>query len=75
MKKKIILSFILGGIVFGTISGVVAYNYNAKDVSYEPSDSTWNVNSVEGALGSLYTKSKNYKFNDNYTIYCVFLHL
>ena len=51
--KKLIIAFILGGVVFGSITGVVAYNYNAKDVSYTPSDSNWNVDNVEDAIKDL----------------------
>ena len=51
--KKFILGFIIGGIVLGTIGSVVAYNYNAKDIGYTPSDSNWNVNNVSDAINDL----------------------
>lgn len=56
--KKNIFFFILGAIIFGSIGSVVAYNYNAKDVSYTPSDDSWDVNNVEDALKTLY-QNKN----------------
>ena len=52
--KNMVFAFIIGGIVFGTITGVVAYNYNAKDVSY-------NDTTVENALNEL----KNNRINEN----------
>ena len=51
--KKFILGIVIGGIVFGTIGSVVAYNYNAKDIGYTPSDSSWNVNNVSDAIKDL----------------------
>lgn len=56
MKKFIknnIIGFILGLIVAGSIAGVVAYNYNAKDVGFNPSDSKWKVTNVKDALNDL----------------------
>ena len=55
--KKFILGVIIGGIVFGTITGVIAYSYNAKNISYTPNDSSWNVETVEDALKDLKTTS------------------
>ena len=51
--KKVVFAFILGVIITGSIAGVVAYNYDAKDVSFTPTDSDWNVNNVEDAIKSL----------------------
>ena len=56
--KKFILGIVIGGIVFGTIGSVVAYNYNAKDIGYTPSDSSWNVNNVSDAIKDLHTKKE-----------------
>ena len=50
--KRIILAFLLGFIVAGSI-GVVAYNYSAKDIAYTPSDSSWNVTNVGDAIEDL----------------------
>ncbi len=58
MKKFIknnILGFILGAIIFG--GGVYAATLlDSKDVTYTPSDSSFNVSNVNGALDELYTK-------------------
>ena len=51
--KKYIIGFVLGIIVCGSIGTVVALNYNAKNVSYTPSDENWNVNNVEDAIKDL----------------------
>lgn len=53
--KSRIFIFILGAIIFGSIGSVVAYNYNAKDIKYTPSDSSWNVKTVEDSLKELYS--------------------
>lgn len=74
MKKMLIIGILIGITIGGTLTGVVAYNYNASNVSYEPTDDTWNVNNVEDALKSLrenksidlsnYNKSNN-QYNQN----------
>ena len=51
--KKLIIAFILGGVVFGSITGVIALSYTAKDVTYTPSDNSWNVDNVEDAIKDL----------------------
>ena len=51
--KKILLGIVIGGLVFGTITGVVALNYNAKDIGYTPKDTSWEVETVEDALKDL----------------------
>ena len=56
--KKYILTFILGGLFFGSIGTVVALNYNAKDIEFTPSDSSWNVNNVEDAIKDLKDNKK-----------------
>lgn len=61
MKKifdtKTIITFIISGILFGSI-GVYAASYYAKDVSYQSSDASWEVSNVNDALNELY-KFKN----------------
>ena len=59
MKKIIknpIFTFIIGLVLAGSVVGVVAYNYNAKDIKYNPSDDSWNVNNVEDAINDLKKK-------------------
>ena len=63
--KKVIISFVLGAIIFGSISGVIAYNYNAKDIEYTPSDSTWNVNTVGDAIDELKNSSSSMTLIEN----------
>lgn len=43
--------FILGAIIFSSIT--YAYTYNAKQITYEPTDNTWNVNNVGDALDDI----------------------
>ena len=57
--KKIIIGFLLGGILFGSI-GIYAASYLAKDISYTPENASWEVSNVNDALDNLYKKA-----NDN----------
>ena len=52
--KNPIFTFILGGILFGSITGVVAYSYSSNDISYTPKDTNWNVDNVGSAIDDLY---------------------
>ena len=51
--KKNILSFILGGLIFGTIGVGATYVYTARDISFLPSDENWNVTNASEAISSL----------------------
>ena len=53
LKFKLLLSFLLGGVLS---SGVVVYaaaTIASSDVQYTPSDSTWSVDNVETAISQL----------------------
>ena len=52
--KKLIIAFILGGIVFGSIGIYATTLYKATDIFYEPSDASWEVSNVNDAINSLY---------------------
>ena len=56
--KKLIIGFILGGLIFGSV-GIYAASYYAKDVSYEPTDASWEVTNVSDALDHLYKNARN----------------
>ena len=66
--KKVVFAFILGLITAGSIAGVVAFNYDAKDISYTPKDSNWNVKTVEEALKDLKTNPSNINISEDLTI-------
>jgi len=51
--KGIVIGSIFGIILAGSI-GVAAVTLTAKEVSFSPSDSEFNVNNVEGAINELY---------------------
>ena len=51
--KKTVFAFLLGVVLTGSTAGVVALNYNAKNIGYTPSDNSWNVNNVEDAIKDL----------------------
>ena len=53
--KKALIGFILGGIIFGSIGIYATSLYYAKDISYEPSDASWEVSNVNDALNNLYS--------------------
>ena len=54
-RKSNIFSFFLGAIIFGGIVGVSAYTILAKDISYSPKDTTWEVDNIKDAIDDLYT--------------------
>ena len=49
-KKKEIISFILGAILFSGVGAYAAVTFVASDVTYTPSDTTWSVTKVDKAL-------------------------
>lgn len=68
MKKVIknnIFGFILGGIIFGSI--VYASSYLANDISYQPEDLDWKVNTVNEALNDLRKESLNKSVSFTYS--------
>ena len=52
--KSRLFFFILGALIFGSISVVLAYSYFAQDVGFTPTDSEWNVEDSKEALDDLY---------------------
>ena len=60
--KKIINKNTLFGIIIGIIlcSGIVygVNLYKSEDISYEPTDASWEVSNVNDAIDSLYVKTK-----------------
>ena len=67
MKRIIesrIFLVIITAIIVGSITGVVAFNYNAKDIGYTPSDTSWDVNNVSDALKDL-KNNKGFNFNND----------
>ena len=51
MKKTIITLII--GIILGLSINAIAGSYNAKQISFTPSDNSWNVKNVSGALDNI----------------------
>ena len=74
-NKNIIVSFILGAILFSGVGVYAAVTFAASDVTYTPSDTSWSVTKVDKALDQLYSKSIKYtdatsklsKYYINYT--------
>lgn len=65
MRKRLltIIAFVLGIIIFGGATGVVAYGMGANQIGFTPKDSAWKVNSVNEAIDDLYIK----KAGENYS--------
>ena len=59
--KKYILLFILGGIIFSSITVYAIHIYSANEIPY--SYSGWNVSNVDQALDSLDSDFNDYKTN------------
>ena len=57
--KKIIISFVLGILLSGTIA--YAYVFYAKDISYDNTTSSINVNNVQDAIDNLYQTASQMK--------------
>ena len=60
--KKYILGLLTGIIIVGSI-GVVAYQMNANQITYEPKDKDWKVNTVKGAIDDINEKINAAKNN------------
>ena len=56
---KLIFAFIIGLFVAGSISLVLAVTYRASDITYTPTDNTWNVSNVQGAINDLHNIAPN----------------
>ena len=48
--KKLVLGIIIGIIIYATAVYASNYLYQADEVSYEPTDTNWNVSSVDRAI-------------------------
>ena len=55
-NKKFMFGFIIGGLIFSTITAYAAYKYQAIDVSYTPNNENFDVDNVEDAINELYSK-------------------
>ena len=64
-KKSNIFSFLLGALIFSSITAVSAYTILANDIGYTPEDTTWkksngkDITNVKDAIDELYLKSNN----------------
>ena len=54
--KKLVLGIIIGIIIYAKAVYASNYLYQADEVSYEPTDTNWNVNNVDSAIKELYNK-------------------
>lgn len=53
---KILIAFILGGIIFGGISTAIAYAITASNASYDNTTSGSSATNVQEAVGDLYIR-------------------
>lgn len=56
--KNIMIGFLAGAILFGSF-GVAAITLTAKEITYTPSDSSFDVSNTETAINKLYEMAKN----------------
>ncbi|MBE6160631.1 MAG: hypothetical protein E7158_00215 [Firmicutes bacterium] len=56
--KNPTVMFVLGALIFSSISVYAAGKYYAKDIEYTPKNSSFNVDNMADALDALYTKVK-----------------
>ena len=60
INKKYIIPFIIGAIFSCSITGVIAYTFNASQITYKPKNDKWNITNVEEAINNLrITLNKN----------------
>ena len=60
---------IICAVVFTSIGAYAANLYNAIDIIYTPTDSSWDVSNVHDALNDLYTTRKGSKLELPYYVY------
>ena len=51
--KTWLFGFFIGAVIFSSI-GVVAYSLSAKDISFTPNNSNWQVDNINDAINDLY---------------------
>lgn len=59
INKNIIIGFVIGIIVMSGVGVVAATMYYSNQISYTPTDTSWNVDNVETALNELYDEINN----------------
>ena len=57
MKKSNVFSFILGAVIFGSIGVLATSSILASNISFEPTDTEWNVSTVQEAINDLYNRT------------------
>ncbi len=58
--------FVLGALIFGSISAVLAYDYVSSSFSFTPDDEEWPVENVTEALDDLYSVTNTCEFGCPY---------
>lgn len=66
MKRniKVIVAVIITTLIVGTGTVYATYSYLASNISFTPTDSSWEVTNVEDALNDLYDKTYDINFDD-----------
>ena len=59
INKNTLFGFIIGLTVMGIVGVSAATLYYSNEVSYKPTDTTWNVDNVKDALDELHEKSSD----------------
>ena len=55
IKSNSLFTFILGGLIFGSIGIYGANKYQSNTIEYSPTDENWEVSNVSEAINSLYS--------------------
>ena len=59
--KKYITGIIIGILISSSSVFAINYLYKADEISYDPKDTSWDVDNVNSAIGDLYSKLDNNK--------------
>lgn len=54
--KNSLFTFVLGAIIFGSITAYATYKISSSDISFIPTNESWKVDNVGSAINDLYTK-------------------
>ena len=57
INKYTIITFIISGLIFGSIGVGASYLYSSNQLAYTPNDNNWIVDNVKDALNQLYSLS------------------
>jgi len=66
--KNSLFAFILGAVIFGSITAYATYKISSSDISFIPTNESWKVDNVGSAINDLYTNQNETIVNYEKTI-------